>query len=76
VAVKAANTLQEAFSDRWDAPRPLETLAEQGRRGRKNEWGFYEYEEGEATEVDESVYEVLPGGEDRKPVDRELVRER
>jgi 3-hydroxyacyl-CoA dehydrogenase/enoyl-CoA hydratase/3-hydroxybutyryl-CoA epimerase len=76
VAVKAADTLQTAFSERWDAPTTLETLADQGRKGRKNEWGFYRYEEGEATEIDPSVYDLLPGGPDRKSVDHELVRER
>ncbi len=76
VAVKAADTLQNAFDDRWDAPTTLETLADQGRKGRKNEWGFYTYDDGEATGIDESVYDLLPGGHDRKSVDRELVRER
>jgi len=76
VAVKAADTLREAFSDRWDAPTGLAALAEQGRKGRKNEWGFYHYEDEEAQGVDKSVYEVLPGGDDRKSIDPELVRER
>ncbi len=76
VAVKAAGTLQEAFSDRWHAPTTMNALAEQGRKGRKNEWGFYHYDGDEAQGVDESVYEVLPGGHDRKPIDPELVRER
>ena len=76
VAVKAAKTLQEAFTERWDAPTTMKALAEQGRKGRKNEWGFYHYEDDEARGVDESVYEVLPGGHDRKPIDPELVRER
>lgn len=76
VAVKAAKTLQEAFADRWDAPTTMRALADQGRKGRKNEWGFYEYENGEAKGVDESVYEVLPGGRNRTSVDPELVRER
>ena len=76
VAVKAAKTLQEAFTERWDAPQAMKKLADQGRKGRKNEWGFYEYEDGEAQQVDESVYDVLPGGRERKAVDSELVRER
>lgn len=76
VAVKAADTLREAFSERWDAPTGLAALAEQGRKGRKNEWGFYHYEGDEAQGVDESVYDVLPGGDNRKSVDPELVRER
>jgi len=76
VAVKAAETLREAFTERWDAPTAMRALADQGRKGRKNEWGFYHYEDDEAQGVDESVYEVLPGGHARKPIDPELVRER
>ena len=76
VAVKAAKTLQEAFTDRWDAPTAMKKLADQGRKGRKNEWGFYRYEDGDAVGVDETVYELLPGGSERKSVDSELVRER
>jgi len=80
VAVKAAATLQDAFSERWNSPTTMEALADQGRKGKKNEWGFYtyEYEDGEvvSTGVDESVYDVLPGGQNRKPIDAELIRQR
>jgi 3-hydroxyacyl-CoA dehydrogenase/enoyl-CoA hydratase/3-hydroxybutyryl-CoA epimerase len=82
VAVKAAATLQDAFSERWDSPTTMEALADQGRKGKKNEWGFYTYEydadKGEVVSAgtDESVYDVLPGGQNRKPVDAELIRQR
>ncbi len=76
VGQKAAGVLLEAFSDRWDAPTSLESLAKQGRKGRKNESGFYDYA-GEGSDVpDETVYDVLPGGRDRRRVDRELIQQR
>ncbi len=76
VAQKAAGVLRESFSERWDAPTALASLAEEGRKGRKNERGFYDYG-GEGSDVpDETVYDVLPGGRDRRRVDRELVQQR
>ena len=76
VGQKAAGVLQEAFSDRWEAPTALTALAEEGRKGRKNEHGFYDYG-GQGSDVpDETVYDVLPGGQDRRRVDRELVQQR
>ncbi len=76
VAQKAAGVLREAFSHRWDAPTALASLAEEGRKGRKNERGFYDYG-GQGSHVpDETVYDALPGGRDRRRVDRELVQQR
>ncbi len=76
VAQKAAGVLREAFSERWDAPTALASLAEEGRKGRKNNRGFYDYG-GEGSDVpDETVYDALPGGRDRRRVDRELVQQR
>ncbi len=76
VGQKAAGVLQESFSERWHAPTALAQLAEEGRKGKKNDFGFYDYA-GEGSDVpDESVYDVLPGGRDRRRVDRELVQQR
>lgn len=76
VALKAAGTLQEAFSERWDAPTALKAVAADGRKGRKNKKGFYRYADGEADTVDESVYELLPGGRDRQHFDAETIQQR
>ncbi len=76
VGQKAAGVLQESFSDRWDAPTALAALAEEGRKGRKNKRGFYDYAGSDSNQPDESVYDVLPGGRDRRRVDRELVQQR
>ena len=76
VGQKAAGVLQESFSERWDAPTALAALAEEGRKGRKNKRGFYDYSGSDSNQPDESVYDVLPGGRDRRRVDRELVQQR
>jgi 3-hydroxyacyl-CoA dehydrogenase/enoyl-CoA hydratase/3-hydroxybutyryl-CoA epimerase len=76
VALKAAKTLQEAFEERWDAPTALKAVAADGRKGKKNKKGFYKYQDGKGKEVDETVYDLLPGGRDRKPVDKEVIQER
>jgi 3-hydroxyacyl-CoA dehydrogenase/enoyl-CoA hydratase/3-hydroxybutyryl-CoA epimerase len=76
VGLKAAKTLQEAFSERWDAPEAIKAVAEDGRKGKKNEKGFYRYEDDESKGVDETVYDLLPGGRDRKDVDAEEVKQR
>ncbi len=76
VALKAAKTLQEAFEERWDAPTALKAVAADGRKGKKNEKGFYDYDGSRGKKVDETVYDLLPGGRDRKPVDHEVVQQR
>jgi 3-hydroxyacyl-CoA dehydrogenase/enoyl-CoA hydratase/3-hydroxybutyryl-CoA epimerase len=75
VALKAAKTLQEAFEERWDAPTALKAVAADGRKGKKNKKGFYKYD-GKSSEVDESVYDLLPGGRERKSIDQEIIQER
>jgi 3-hydroxyacyl-CoA dehydrogenase/enoyl-CoA hydratase/3-hydroxybutyryl-CoA epimerase len=46
-------------------PAALHDIALGGRLGRKNRKGFYTYD-GKKKRVDESVYDVLPGGRARK----------
>ena len=76
VGLKAAKTLQEAFEERWDAPTAIKAVAEDDRKGKKNGKGFYRYEDDESKGVDETVYDLLPGGRDRKDVDPEEVQQR
>ncbi|MFP4598814.1 MAG: 3-hydroxyacyl-CoA dehydrogenase NAD-binding domain-containing protein [Persicimonas sp.] len=76
VALKAAKTLQEAFEERWDAPTALKAVAADGRKGRKNKKGFYDYEGSRGKKVDETVYDLLPGGRDRKPTDHQIIQQR
>jgi 3-hydroxyacyl-CoA dehydrogenase/enoyl-CoA hydratase/3-hydroxybutyryl-CoA epimerase len=79
VALKAAKTLQHAFEERWDAPTALKAVAADGRKGKKNKKGFYHYDgksNGKSNSVDESVYDLLPGGRERKSVDQDVIQER
>jgi 3-hydroxyacyl-CoA dehydrogenase/enoyl-CoA hydratase/3-hydroxybutyryl-CoA epimerase len=78
VAEKVARVLFEAFGERVAPPRTLEPLRADGRLGRKNKKGFYRYDDGKKAkkEVDESVYELLPHGRDRKKLDRQEMAER
>lgn len=75
VGVKAAKVLGEAFKERLDQPKALLILAEEGRKGRKNGKGIYLYG-GDKRGVDVTVYDKLPGGRERKDLDREQIRDR
>ncbi|AWV87892.1 3-hydroxyacyl-CoA dehydrogenase NAD-binding domain-containing protein [Bradymonas sediminis] len=76
VALKAAGTLQDAFSKRWSSPTALKAVAADGRKGRKNKKGFYRYASGEADAVDETVYDLLPGGRERQDIDASVIQQR
>jgi 3-hydroxyacyl-CoA dehydrogenase / enoyl-CoA hydratase / 3-hydroxybutyryl-CoA epimerase len=79
VGSKVAHIMQGAFGDRMKPPAGFERIAASGRLGRKSKKGFYKYEDGGkkgAKEVDETVYEVLPGDVRRAAVSREEIAER
>ncbi|NNF68867.1 MAG: fatty acid oxidation complex subunit alpha FadJ [Acidimicrobiia bacterium] len=59
VAVKVGEIMVGAFGDRMTPAEGLDKMIADDRMGRKNERGFYRYEKGKKTEVDESVYSVL-----------------
>jgi 3-hydroxyacyl-CoA dehydrogenase/enoyl-CoA hydratase/3-hydroxybutyryl-CoA epimerase len=65
VADKVGKILHGAFGERMAPPAALHDIALGGRLGRKNRKGFYTYD-GKKKRVDESVYDVLPGGRARK----------
>ena len=65
VGVKAGEVLKRAFEQRWDAPSGLEVIVQDGRKGRKNGRGFYGYGD-QSRGPDVSVYDLLPGGQDRR----------
>lgn len=75
VGQKAAKVLGEAFKHRLDQPTSLGAIAADDRKGRKNGRGFYLYG-GEDKGVDKSVYDLLPGGQNRKNPDSEIIRDR
>ncbi|HEU4723238.1 MAG TPA: 3-hydroxyacyl-CoA dehydrogenase NAD-binding domain-containing protein, partial [Gemmatimonadaceae bacterium] len=67
VGGKVGLVLSEAFGGRMSPSDSLRRVVESGRTGRKGRKGFYLYDEsGKKGEVDPSVYEVLPGGAQRR----------
>jgi len=78
VGSKVAHIMQGAFGDRMKPPEGFERIAASGRLGRKSKKGFYKYEDAKkgSKEVDESVYELLPGGDRRGTIPREEIAER
>lgn len=59
VGAKIAKIMADAFGDRLEPPGALTKLVADDRKGRKNGRGFYRYEEGKRSGVDETVYETL-----------------
>jgi 3-hydroxyacyl-CoA dehydrogenase/enoyl-CoA hydratase/3-hydroxybutyryl-CoA epimerase len=76
VGAKVGKVLHQAFGDRMKPPASLERLIADGRLGRKSQKGFYRYEEGKKKEVDETVYDLLPGGRKRRSFPREELVDR
>jgi 3-hydroxyacyl-CoA dehydrogenase/enoyl-CoA hydratase/3-hydroxybutyryl-CoA epimerase len=76
VALKAAKTLQDAFDERWDAPTTVRAIAEDGRKGKKNDSGLYIYEDGKSKGPDPTVYDLIGGGRDRRKVSERMVQDR
>ncbi|MGM0576468.1 MAG: fatty acid oxidation complex subunit alpha FadJ [Myxococcota bacterium] len=74
VAAKVGPILRESYGDRFAAPAGMEKLFEEGRRGKKNRFGFYAYDKGDK-EPDETVYETLGVDADNR-LDPELIAER
>ncbi|MEZ5174859.1 MAG: fatty acid oxidation complex subunit alpha FadJ [Acidimicrobiia bacterium] len=75
VGAHIAEIFTDAFGDRMKGPDLLSALVADGRRGRKNEKGFYRYEKGKRKGVDDSVYGVLGLGP-RRETDRSSIQER
>jgi 3-hydroxyacyl-CoA dehydrogenase/enoyl-CoA hydratase/3-hydroxybutyryl-CoA epimerase len=77
VGAKVAKVLHHAFGDRMSVPEAMGKVLESGRLGRKNGKGFYTYgDPRKKKEVDETVYDILPGGRKRKRIDRAEIAER
>ncbi len=77
VGAKVAKVLHGAFGERMSVPEAMGKVLESGRLGRKNGKGFYTYGDPKKKKaVDETVYDVLPGGRKRKRIDREEIAQR
>ena len=75
VGDKVGKILHEAFGERMAPPAALHEVVAAGRLGRKNGKGFYTYG-GKEKRVDQSVYDLLPGGRARKRFSAEEIQER
>jgi 3-hydroxyacyl-CoA dehydrogenase/enoyl-CoA hydratase/3-hydroxybutyryl-CoA epimerase len=75
VGAKVALIMFEAYGERMKPVEALAGVLEDGRHGRKNKRGFYTYDE-KKKRPDETVYELLPGGKKRKPIDVAEVQKR
>ncbi len=75
VGAKVAKIMVEAFGERMHPEEALAAVIADGRMGRKNKKGFYTYE-GKKKQPDETVYDLIPGGRKRKPIQVEEVQKR
>ena len=77
VGGKVGQVLSDGFGTRMTPSDSLRRVVESGRTGRKGRKGFYVYDEaGRKGEVDPSVYEVLPGGAQRRDVPADEIQRR
>jgi 3-hydroxyacyl-CoA dehydrogenase/enoyl-CoA hydratase/3-hydroxybutyryl-CoA epimerase len=74
VGAKVARVLHGALGERMAPPASMSRVLEDGRLGRKNKRGFYTYNGDKR--VDESVYRLLPGGNDRRPFEAREIQDR
>jgi 3-hydroxyacyl-CoA dehydrogenase/enoyl-CoA hydratase/3-hydroxybutyryl-CoA epimerase len=75
VAQKAAKVMHGAFGERLTPSSVVGRMLDDNRLGRKNARGFYVYQEGHKTGVDERVYRVL-GVKPREGLKLEAVQQR
>ena len=77
VGGKVGLVMAEAFGARMAPSESLRRVVESGRTGRKGKLGFYRYgEDGKKNGVDPTVYELLPHGAQRRPIEVEEMRQR
>jgi 3-hydroxyacyl-CoA dehydrogenase/enoyl-CoA hydratase/3-hydroxybutyryl-CoA epimerase len=75
VGARVARVMLTAFGERMAPPASMESVLADGRKGRKNQRGFYTYDGGEKR-VDESVYALLPEGGGKRETDAREVQDR
>ncbi len=74
VCVKVSKIFKESLGDRVELPELMTRLEKTDRLGQKNGKGFYKYEKGRKTEVDQSVYSDLGLSSPNDPLgDEEII---
>ncbi len=73
VCVKVSKIFKESLGDRVELPELMMKLEKSDRLGQKNGKGFYKYEKGRKTEVDQSVYSDLGLGSPSDPLGEEEI---
>ena len=77
VGIHVLKTMEKAFPERLTAPAGLRAIEESGRLGRKNNKGFYLYQDGKKGGPDGAVYDLIRKGQasnGAKPTDEILDR--
>jgi 3-hydroxyacyl-CoA dehydrogenase/enoyl-CoA hydratase/3-hydroxybutyryl-CoA epimerase len=76
VGMHVLDTIQGAFPERMNTPKGLLPVAESGRLGRKNNKGFYLYQDGKKGRADNSVYQLLGINPVSGKLDQEEITDR
>jgi 3-hydroxyacyl-CoA dehydrogenase/enoyl-CoA hydratase/3-hydroxybutyryl-CoA epimerase len=77
IAGKSGAIMAEAFKDRMQPSEALQQVLGAGRLGRKGGKGFYLYDgAGKRGDVDESVYDLFPGGARRTNLAKDTIQQR
>jgi 3-hydroxyacyl-CoA dehydrogenase/enoyl-CoA hydratase/3-hydroxybutyryl-CoA epimerase len=77
VAAKSGNIIADAFGERMNPSQTLQKVIASGRLGRKGKKGFYLYDDaGTKGGVDESVYDLIPGGRQRTETPAQEIQQR
>jgi 3-hydroxyacyl-CoA dehydrogenase / enoyl-CoA hydratase / 3-hydroxybutyryl-CoA epimerase len=66
--------LFSAFSDRLKVPMEIDSVSKEGRKGRKNNKGFYIYVDGKKDKPDASIYKIF--AKERKSFDLKEIADR
>lgn len=76
IATHVGKILGDAFGERMKGSEMVEQMVKAGRLGRKSQRGFYLFKKGKKLGPDPSVYAMMPGGAERKPIPAEEATDR
>ncbi len=76
IAAHVGKILGNAFGERMAGSEMVQKMVDAGRLGRKSQKGFYLYKKGKKLGPDPTVYALMPGGAERKPIPAEEAADR